>query len=385
MPRAPFLICAEMNEPMRIVEVISRSDLNRFITFPDELYRECPQYVPALHSDQRHSLMKSASLKYCRRRMWLAIDGSGKVCGRICAMVNPHYNELYGKRYARFGWFDTVNDDNVAGALLDTACGWARAQGMTHIHGPLYYNTLGKQGMLVEGFQNIPQFNTLYNYPYYVDIVQKYGFVKECDWVQYKMSDFHTTERIAAISARVQERCGLHYGNIDGIKKDKDKVRAFLQMYSDIFARSVYNFIPFTQEEMDEEAKLSIPMLDRRHCCVVLDEDDEIAAFGISFPSISNALRKARGTLFPFGWFHLLKALKFSNDTVDLMLIGASQKWAGKGVSSMLHTYLSEQFGKMGAHYFITNPQIETNSAAFVWGTYENEPYMRRRCFIKEL
>lgn len=370
---------------MKIVEVISGKQLRQFVRFPDRLYRDCPQYVPALHSDQIHSLTKSASLLYCTRKMWLALDGNGKVCGRICAMINPHYNERYGKKCCRFGWFDTVDDIQVARALMETAQDWARSQGMTQFHGPLYYNTLGKQGMLVEGFQNIPQFNTLYNYPYYVDFMERLGFVKECDWVQYVMYGWELPERLVRIADRLKERYNLHFGSVEKLKKDPVKVHKFLQLYSDVFADSVYNFIPFTQEEMAEEAKSSIPMLSDRYCTLLFDQDDEIAGFGINFPSISKALQKAKGRLFPFGWIYLLKALYGRNDTADLMINGTSEKWHGKGLSAVYHGDVSVKFGKMGVKYSISNPQIETNSAANVWANYPNDLFMRRRCFIKDL
>ena len=175
----------------KVVEVTTRKQLMMFIKFPDELYKDCKQYVPALHSEQIYSLTKVSSLKYCSRKMWMVLDygtgSKGKVVGRICGMINPRYNEKYGTKRARFGWFDTINDIEVAGLLVSTAERWAEDQGMNEIHGPLYYNTLGKQGMLVEGFDNIPPFNCIYNYPYYNELIESLGFVKECDWLQYKM------------------------------------------------------------------------------------------------------------------------------------------------------------------------------------------------------
>ena len=170
----------------QVKEVVSKRDLKRFVRFPDRLYRECPQYVPALHADQVRSLTRVSTLSYCSRKMWLVLDGK-EVAGRICAMVNPRYNERYGTRRARFGWFDTVDDFEVARLLLGTAEAWAREQGMDEIHGPLYYNTFGKQGMLIEGFDNIPPFNCLYNFPYYNDFVTRLGYGKECDWLQYRI------------------------------------------------------------------------------------------------------------------------------------------------------------------------------------------------------
>ena len=150
----------------RLKEVVDKKDLKSFVEFPDRLFRNCPQYVPALHSDQYASLTKSASLEYCVHKMWLAYRGDD-VVGRICAIINPRYNERYGTHRVRFGWFDLINDKEVAELLISAAEAWAKEQGMTEIHGPLSYNTLGRQGMLVEGFENIPPFNCLYNYRYY--------------------------------------------------------------------------------------------------------------------------------------------------------------------------------------------------------------------------
>lgn len=371
---------------MHIVEVNTRKQLKQFVGFPDKLYASCPQYVPALHSDQIRSLMHSPSLEYCKRKMWMALGDDGKVTGRICAMVNPHYNELYGKKCCRFGWFDVIEDFDVAKALIDTASAWAKEQGMEKIHGPLYYNTLGKQGMLVEGFENIPQFNTIYNFPYYPEFLERMGFVKECDWVQYEMEGSTFPERLQKISDRLMERHRLHFGSVRDILKDSAKVDAFMQMYSDVFAGSVYNFIPFTEKEKREEIRSSLSMLSDKYCVIVMDEDDNIAAFAINFPSISRALQKAKGSMFPFGWAHLLKALYCKNENADLVLTGSAPEWQGKGLTAVLHVEAGRKWERMGIKKSVSNPQIETNSAAQVWECYETAtPYMRRRCYIKNI
>ena len=369
----------------KVVEVRTRRDLKRFIRFPDKLYRNCPQYVPALHGDQAHSLMRSASLLYCRRKMWMVMDGK-EVVGRICAMVNPRYNERYGTKRARFGWFDMIEDFEVARLLLETAEAWAAEQGMTEIHGPLYYNTLGKQGMLVEGFGNIPPFNCLYNYPYYNDFVLRFGFAGEVDWVQYKMrADTGTTEKIIRLAGLLKERYNLHEGSIDAVKKDPDRIREFFKVYNESFADAVYNFIPFTDEEIEEEAKSVMPFLSDRTSSVIFDEKGDLVAFGICFPSISKALQKAKGRLFPLGWYHLLRALR-RNDTVDLMLNGAVPAWQNKGVSSLFHVSIAEKAAREGIAWAVANPQIESNGTAVnVWLKYDNELYMRRRCYVKEI
>ena len=373
----------------KVVEVTTRKQLMMFIKFPDELYKDCKQYVPALHSEQIYSLTKVSSLKYCSRKMWMVLDygtgSKGKVVGRICGMINPRYNEKYGTKRARFGWFDTINDIEVAGLLVGTAERWAEEQGMNEIHGPLYYNTLGKQGMLVEGFDNIPPFNCIYNYPYYNELIESLGFVKECDWLQYKMiADRGVPEKVTRIAGMLKQRYNLHEGSIKRLKRDKKMIKHFFDVYNDSFADSVYNFIPFTDEEVQEEAKAAMKFLNDKTSVIILDDNNRPVAFGIAFPTISKALQKAKGKLFPFGWYHIWKAAH-TLDTVDLMLNGAVPEWQNTGVSAVYHCAISERCIKYGTHWAIANPQIESNGAVNVWSRYEHELFMRRRCYVKTI
>ena len=367
-----------------IKEVKSRRDLRRFVRFPDRLYRGCEQYVPALHSDQVNSLTRVSTLSYCEHAMWLALDGD-RVVGRISAAINPRYNELYDKKRVRFGWFDTIDDMEVARLLISTAEAWAKAKGMTEIHGPLYYNTLGKQGMLVEGYENTPPFNCLYNYPYYNDFMEALGFEKECDWVQYKVvADAGVPEKVDRVADALAEKYRIAPVNISKLKKDKGKVREFFKIYNETFSKSVYNFIPFTDEEIEEEAAGMIPYVNDRTSTILADENGEVVAFGICIPSISEALKKAKGHLFPFGWIHLLKALR-TYYVEDLMVNGVVEEWRSKGASAIYYKELSAKSIANGTHWGITNPQIETNNAVNVWSSYEHYPFMRRRCYIKTI
>ena len=368
----------------QIREVLTRKELMQFVRFPDELYKDCPQYVPALHSDQVKSLTRVAPLDYCSHKMWMVLDGN-RVAGRICAMINPRYNELYGRRRARFGWFDCICDIEVARLLLGTAEAWAREQGMNEIHGPLYYNTFGKQGMLVEGYENVPPFNCLYNFPYYNDFVRELGYVKECDWVQYKMVANHVVpDKARRVSRLVQERYNLHFGSIAALKKDKARVREFFQVYNNSFARTVLNFVPLTDKEIEEEAASVMPFLSDKASGLLLDENEQIVGFGISFPSISKALQKAKGRLFPLGWWYLWRALH-NYEITDLMVNGASPEWQNKGVSAVYYEAMADKARKIGNRWAISNPQIESNSAVNIWNSYEHEPFMRRRCYIKNI
>ena len=368
-----------------IREVTGRRDLRRFIRFPDQLYKGCDQYVPALHKGQEFDLIHSPSLEYCTRKMWIALDEKGNVVGRICCIINPRYNEKYGTRRARFGWFDLIDDVEVGRLLISTAGKWAQENGMEELHGPLQYNTLGRQGMLVEGFDKLAPFSCLYNYPYYVDIMQELGFEKECDWLQYRMpADQGVDDRMKAIARRLMDRYKLKVADFDRLKKDREQVMKFFRIYNESFDGTVYNFIPFTQAEIDYEVRQIMGQLDSRLCCVLMDEDDEVAGFGISTPCLSRAMQKAKGSLFPFGWIHALRARR-NFETLDLMINGAAPKWQKTGISSVYHTLLAEKYKECGARWGVSNPQIETNLAVNVWDRYEHELWMRRRCWIRKI
>ena len=368
-----------------IKEVLSKRDIKRFITFVDDLYKGCDFFVPPLHKGQEFDLMHSPSLEYCTRKMWIVEDESGKVVGRIGAMINPRYNEKYDKKRVRFGWFDLINDVEVGRLLIETAEKWAKENGMDEIHGPLFYNTLGRQGMLVEGFDKLPPFSCLYNYPYYVDIVQQLGFEKECDWIQYMMpADQGVDDRLQAIADRMLRKYKVRVADFDKLKKDKDMVYNFFKIYNASFDGIVYNFIPFTDAEIEAECKQIMGQLNSKLCCVLMDEDDEVAAFGIATPCLSRAMQKAKGSLFPFGWYHVMKALK-NCERVDLMIQGAAPKWQNTGISAVFHGMMAHQFGDCGAKWALANPQIETNTAVNVWARYEHELWLRRRCWIRKI
>ena len=239
--------------------------------------------------------------------------------------------------------------------------------------------------MLVEGFDNIPPFNCLYNFPYYNDLVTALGYEKECDWLQYKMDASQgVQEKMTRIAGMLKERYNLHEGLLSKLKKDKEMVKYFFKVYNESFATAVYNFIPFTDKEIAHEAKVSMPFISDKVSSIVLDENNELVAFGIAFPSISKALQKAKGHLFPFGWFHLLRAIN-NYEVVDLMLNGAVPQWQNKGVSAIFHCSMAAKYKKARTVYAISNPQIETNSAVNVWGKYEHELFMRRRCYVKSI
>ena len=366
-------------------EVGNAREFRQFYQFQNRLYRDCPTYVPSLDYDQRHTLAHSPCLDYCEQKLLLCYDEAGCVAGRCCAIINPRYNELYGTRRMRFGWTDFIEDFEVARALLEAAQAWGRSRGMTEIHGPLGYNTMYKQGLVVEGFDSVPQSNNLYNYPYYKDFLERLGFGKEADWLQYRFpAGQPLPEQLHRLSDSLMQRYNLRIADLDRLKKDKEIIPRFFREYNATFL-SVRNFVPFTEKEIAEEGGNYIDRLSNDLSCIVLDAEGNIAAFGICIPSLSKALQKADGHLFPLGWWHLLHAQKHY-DTVDMMMVGVSPKWRDKGLSAILHSHLGQLWQQHGVQWCISNPQFEDNSAVKVWERYsQKELFIRRRVYIKTI
>ena len=374
--------------PITVKEVSTSKELRAFYKFQNRLYRKCKVYVPTLDVDQRNSLTKDPALKYCKRKLFLAYNEQGKVVGRVQGIINPRYNEYYSLKRVRFGWLDFIEDEKVAQSLVEAVEKWGASEGMTEIHGPLAYNTMGRQGMLVEGFDKMPQANCLYNYPYYVDYMEKMGFEKECDWVQFQMDPQQgLPEKLGRISKLLMEKYGLRVLKLKEIRKNKELkenlLQQFFALYNDAF-KTVHNFIPYTEDEQKEIAEHYFPFMKDGLTCMVVDKENNLVSFGVSIPSLSRALQRANGKLFPLGWLYLLLAFK-KFKVVDLMLIGSAPAWQSKGLSSILHTVMEGTYYKLKLKSAISNPQLEDNNAIKVWDTYNKEPYMRRRCWIRKI
>jgi len=366
-----------------IKEVTNKRELRHFVDFPVKLYKENKYYVPALRIDEIKSLSSSPSLAYCSMKLWLAYK-DGRIVGRIAGIVNPRANELYQQTRVRFGWFDFVEDIEVARVLLDQVAEWGKSFGMSQIHGPLGFNTWSRQGMLISGFEEIPPVNCLYNYSYYPRMMEQLGFVKENDWLQYEMNaSQNIPEKVKRINKLILEKYNLRIFDFKNKKLMEHLTEKFFATYNESF-KSVHNFIPLTDNEIKHGASSYIRMIRKELTCFVLDKDDNIIAFAICFPSLSKGFQKAKGRLFPFGWFHILKAF-FWYDSIDLMLNGAHPDWQKKGLSSIYHVHLNETFIKRKIKIGISNPQVDTNVAVNVWGEYENREFMRRRCYIKDM
>lgn len=369
----------------QITEVKTSSDFKDFLALPGRLYKNCPQYVPNLHSDDKKVFTKSPCLDYCTLKMWIVRDDSSKCVGRVAGIINPRYNILYKTKRARFGWIEFEEDIEIAKLLLETAEKWAKSEGMEEVHGPLGYNTWYKQGMLVEGFENTPQTNCIYNYPYYPEYLEKLGYVKEADWLQYQLNASQgVSDKLKRISDLVLNKYPLKVVDIRDLKRKANVADLFFRNYNKTFC-TVHNFVPLTEKEIEVLGKKYIKMLKPELNCFVVDDQGVVAAYGICFPSLSEAYKKAHGKLFPFGWMHIAHDY-YHYQVIDLMMVGSDPAWNKKGISAIFHSHLAASFAKRKIKYAITNPQIEDNSAIKVWDSYpDKELHMRRRCYIKKI
>jgi hypothetical protein len=316
--------------------------------------------------------------------MWLAIYGNGRVAGRIAGIINPRANELHGTKRVRFGWLDFDKDIKIAKGLLDTVSEWGKSFGFEELHGPLGYNTWNRQGMLVEGFENTPPVNCLYNYEYYPQFMDEMGFEKDFDWIQLKVdATQRVPEKMVKIHDMIIEKYKLKYLDFRSLKDKEDVIKSFFEEYNETFM-SVENFVPLTDAEIKDIADHYFPMLKTELTSFIMDDENKVAAFSVCFPSLSEAFKKAKGRLFPFGWYYILKAFR-KYDTIDFMMSGASKKWQSKGLSSLYHVYMERSLEGRDVKWGITNPQSEHNSAYKVWERYNNELFMRRRCYLKKI
>ena len=369
---------------IEIKEVLSKSDLKKFIRFPIDLYKKNEYYVPPMKSDEITSLTKgkNPSLEHSKLRMWLAYDGK-QIIGRIAGII--HGIESIEKKLVRFGWFDFIDDESVSKALIKTVEEWALSEGLEGIHGPLGFTDMDFEGMLVDGFDEMATIATIYNFSYYVDHMNSMGFEKSVDWVELaipvpeKFSD-RTERLIEMISKKYEIR-------IVPFKSAKDMLPYTDQLFQTLnkaFGK-LYGFHELTQNEIDFYIKKYFDFVLPGYNNMVVDKDDKVVGFAVSMPSLSKAFRKAKGNMFPFGILHILKAVKF-NDIADLYLIGTDPEYQSKGVANLLMSEGLKAYNKDGIKVTYTNPMLENNTGVLnQMMKYSGKIRKRRRCFIKSI
>lgn len=367
---------------MYIKEVTSRKELKAFIRFPRDLYKGCPHFVPPIDHIEKKSITQHPALEFCDLKLWLAYD-NGKVVGRVAGIINHKCNQLKNQKRVRFGWFDFIDDKQVAQALLHTVEQWGRENGLDTICGPSRFSNMEKQAMLVEGFDHTSSIESDYNFAYYPQYVEEMGFEKEVDYIQYRVKVMEVPPAIEMLAEKVKEKTHVHlheYKNKLELKKiGVEFFKVLNQSYQNIF-----NFIPLTDKEIhwmvDNNFGIAVPNL------ISVLEDDNGKMVGISFclPSLSEAFQKADGKLFPFGFIPILRALK-KNENVDMYLTGVLPEYANSGIHILYHKVLNENFLANGYQWAFTSQQLEDNPAIRIWKKYNSELWCRRRCYKKTI
>jgi GNAT superfamily N-acetyltransferase len=370
---------------IEIREVISNHDLKTFIRYPLSLYKGNPYYVPSLFTDEMNILAKDRNPAFAdsKARYWLAYR-DGKIVGRVAALTVPKHEIKWGDKYMRFGWLDFIDDAEVVQALMGTVESWAKELGMKGIHGPLGFTDLDREGMLIEGFDEVATLATYYNYPYYQKRLEELGYGKDVDWVEYeiKLTD-QSQQKIARTAEIVAKRSNLHL--FTGSKKELLKLAPQIFAVLEEAYRGLYGTVPLSDAQVKTYIDGYFGLAMTEYIPLVLDENEKVIAFGITFPSFSKALQKTRGNLFPFGFITFLRAMK-KNDRADLYLVGVKDEYRGKGVNGMVMNQIYQTFMKNGIKFVESNPNLELNNdVQAMWKYFENRQHKRRRCFVKHL
>lgn len=366
----------------------TKENLKRFTQYQIDLYDGNPYYVPPLISDDVATLSPSVNpaFDFCDSVYYMAYR-DGKPVGRIAGIINRQVNETHKSHTARFGFIDFIDDPDVSEALLTKVEEWARGKGMKKIIGPLGFTDLDHEGMLVEGFDELSTMATIYNYPYYPCHLERLGYKKESDWVEFMMDvpdsipDKHN--RIAEI---VKKKFGLKVLKYKSRKRIKDEYgRALFNLINDAYD-GLYEYSRLSERQIDYYINIYLGLLNLDLVTLIVDKDQQLVGVGISMPSMSRALQKSKGKLFPFGWWHLLKGLKGKNDRVDLLLVAVKPEYQNKGVNALLFQDLIPYYIKYGFKHAESNPELETNAKVQnQWENFSHRQHRRRRSFYKNL
>ena len=367
-------------------EVDNRRDLRAFIDFPFSLFSNSPHWVPPLIRDEKDTFdpSKNPAFEYAEARMWLAYLGS-EIVGRVAAI--KHGPELENEKKIRFGWIDFIDKNEVSEALINKVEEWANELGAEYIHGPLGFNDMDFEGMLIDGFDEPTTIATIYNFPYYPGHMEKLGFQKAADWRELR-GDFvnEIPKKLTRTAEVVKDRFNLHTVELRSSKdilRYGDKLFETLNhSYSDL-----YGFYRLTPVEARYVVEKYLGFLSPKYISLVADKDENVVAFGVAMPSLTNAFKKANGRLLPFGFLHIAKAMIF-NKNLDLYLIGINPEYKNSGVVTILFNQLWERFKELGIKSLHANPLLESNERMFnLWKTLGggDKVIKQRRCYIKKV
>lgn len=372
-----------------IKTVTSRKDLKTFVRFANRLYKGNRFYVPSMPIDDLNTFdrEKNGAFDFCDTELYLAYK-DGEVVGRVAAIVNRKANESWKVNQVRFGWIDFIDDIEVSAALLDAVAKFGKAHGMTQIVGPLGFTDFDPEGMLVEGFDRLSTMALIYNYPYYPEHLKKLGYVKETGWVEYRITIPEVLpERHIKLANLVLERSGLRIRKLTRRQIKKENYgRKLFALINETYC-VLYGYSLLSEKQIDQYVNVYLGLIDLRMVTFIEDADGELVAAGVTMPSLSEALQKCNGELFPLGWWYLLKNMFIKKpDTMDLLLVGVKPEWQNKGINAILFLDMFRTVKEMGFKYAETNANLETNAKVqAMWEPFEKELHKRRWVFGKEI
>jgi len=369
---------------IKVVE--TKKQRKTFVNFLFKLYKGNKYWAPPFKASEMDILIpgKVAAHKFCKSRFFLAYK-DGKLVGRAGGIINSRTNAQWNENSVRFTRFDFIDDYEVSGALLKAVEEWGASEGADKCHGPLGYSDLDQEGMLIEGFDEMGTFVTLYNYEYYVDHMKHHGYGKDIDWVEYRFEiPEKVDKKIHTISQMLQKKAGyklLEFTKTkDLLKHATDLFNIWNKAYIVLFGAAMLD-----ENQVDEIVKEFLGIVNPEFIKLVADKDDNLVAFGICFPSLTKAAQKAKGNILPFGLLHFLHALK-KNDTMDMYLVGVLPELQGQGINAILIDSLMSTAIKYNLKYAESNPELENNEKVqSQWKDFEKRQHRRRRCWIKEL
>ena len=372
---------------IRLIKPI-KSELRRYVQFGIDLYRGNLYYVPPLILDDINTLnpKKNPAFEFSEAQSFMAYRDNNPV-GRITAIINNSANSKFDEKVVRFGFVDFIDDDAVVDALFDAARRWGLEHGMTKMVGPLGFTDLDPEGMLVDGFEETGTMATIYNYPYYAEQMRRMGFIKETDWIEYRITVPESVpEKMARISDIVSRRFGLRVVKTTSRTELKEKYgHELFRLINECYA-DLYGFVPLTERQIEYYIKMYLGLIRLDDICVIVDKDDRLAGVGLSMPSLAKALQRSRGKLFPLGWYHLLRAIRGHSDVVDLLLVAIRPEYQGKGVNAMLFTHLIPAYIANGYRFAESNVELEGNeNVQKQWEYFERRQHRRRRAWAKEI
>ena len=378
---------------VQIKRVETKKDLKAFIEFHYDLYEGDQYDAPNLYSDELNTLSrdKNAAFDFCEAEYFLALK-EGKVVGRVAAIINHKANEKWEKKDVRFGWIDFIDDIEVSNALLKAVEYYGKEKGMTSIVGPLGFTDMDPEGMLTWGFDQLGTMATIYNYDYYPKHMEKLGgWEKDNDYVEYRLDVPETApEKYTKIAEMVEKRYNLHARKLTKKEIFEGGYGKKLFDLINVTYSHLYGFSELTDRQIDQYVKMYFPLADLNLITVIEDgnKDNQLVGLAITIPSLTRALQKCRrGRLFPFGWWHLLRAIKFhKTEVVDLLLIGVLPEYRSKGANALVFADLIPRYVKYGFKWGETHVEMETNeSVQSQWGPLDPTMHKKRRCYRKSI